>query len=149
MPLTALLGAVALASLPLLVGCSKPVDPASSAVSEAPKENGLETIPPADSSKFPKFENMSEWKNPYFVVREDGIGLVDLSNHEIHILTPEQIPAELASLGANAWPYGRVVLVTQGAPKNPTEQTKVDLRKNRALLAGTLKELDVEMKEFP
>jgi hypothetical protein len=82
-------------------------------------------------------------------VREDGIGFVDLSNHEIHILKPEEIPAELASLPSSAWPYGRVVLIAQASPKDATEQTKVTLRENRALLLGTLKELDVVFREAP
>ena len=92
---------------------------------------------------------MTGWRNPYLVVREDGIGFLDLSNREIHILKVEEIPAELVSLPSSAWPYGRVVMVAQAAPKNPTEQTKADLRKNRALLLGTLKELDVEFLEAP
>ena len=92
---------------------------------------------------------MRGWKNPYFVVREDGIGLVDLSNREVHILTPEQIPAELVSLGSDAWPYGRVVLISQAAPKNSTDAAKAEIRKNRGLLMGTLKELDVGVQEAP
>lgn len=92
---------------------------------------------------------MTEWKNPYLVVRDDGIGIVDLSNREIHMLQPEEIPAELASLGLSAWPYGRVVLVAQAVPKEPTDQTKQALPKNRALLLGTLKELDVDYREAP
>lgn len=132
-----------------MVACSKPPAPAPSTVSEAPKENGLESIPTPDPSKYPKFQDMSSWKNPYFVVRDDGIGLVDLENHEIHILTPEEIPAELASLGYKAWPYGRVVLVTEAAPKNATPEAKAEVRKNRALLAGTLKELEITMREYP
>ena len=132
-----------------LVSCSKPANTASTAESETHKETGLESIPAPDPSKFPKLQNMSGWKNPYFVVRDDGIGLVDLSNHEVHILTPEQIPAELVSLGSAAWPYGRVVLVTQAVPKDANDQTKATIRKNRALLAGTLKELNVQMEEFP
>ncbi len=109
----------------------------------------MESIPAPDPSKYPKFLDMSSWKNPYFVVREDGIGLVDLENHEVHILTPEQIPAELASLDSKAWPYGRVVLVTEAAARNPTNEAKAEVRKNRALLAGTLKELEITMREFP
>jgi hypothetical protein len=42
-----------------------------------------------------------------------------------------------------------VVMVAQAVPKNPTDQTKADLRKNRALLLGTLKELDVQFQEAP
>ena len=33
---------------------------------------------------------MTGWKNPYLVVREDGIGFLDLSNREIHILKVEE-----------------------------------------------------------
>jgi hypothetical protein len=132
-----------------MVACSKPPEAAPSKGSVAPKENGLEAIPAPDPSKYPNFKDLSGWKNPYFVVREDGIGLVDLENHEVHILTPEQIPAELASLGSHAWPYGRVVLVTEAAPRNSTVEAKAEVRKNRALLAGTLKELEITMREFP
>ena len=143
------LGVAAFMWLALLVACSKPPEAASTVATEAPAATGLERIPPPDRSKYPKFQDMRDWKNPYFVVRDDGIGFVDLANHEVHILTPEQIPAELVSLPSSAWPYGRVVLVTEAAPKIPTDQAKAEVRKNRGLLAGTLKELDVEVREFP
>jgi hypothetical protein len=131
-----------------LVACSKPPQaPAEQA--ETPQATGLESIPVPDASKYPNFSDMTGWKNPYLVVREEGIGFVDLSNREIHVLKQEEIPAELVALPSSAWPYGRVVLVAQSAPKNPSEQTKADLRKNRALLLGTLKELDVQVREAP
>jgi hypothetical protein len=129
-----------------LVACSKPPQPAAT---EAPQPTGLESIPMPDPSKYPGLSDMRSWQNPYLVVREDGIGMVDLSNREIHMLKPEEVPAELVSLPSSAWPYGRVVLVAEAVPKNPTDQTKADLRKNRALLLGTLKELDVQFREAP
>jgi hypothetical protein len=132
--------------LGVLVGCSKPPQPETA---ETPQPTGLESIPAPDPSKYPNFSDMTAWKNPYLVVREDGIGFVDLSNREIHVLKQEEIPAELVALPSSAWPYGRVVLVAQAAPQNPSEQTKADLRKNRALLLGTLKELDVQVREAP
>jgi hypothetical protein len=137
---------VAIALLLALVACSKPPQPEPE---EAPKPTGLESIPMPDPTKYPRFSDMTGWKNPYLVVREDGIGFVDLSNREIHILKPEEIPAELVSVSSSGWPYGRVVLVAQAMPKNPSDQTKADLRKNRALLLGTLKELDVQFVEAP
>lgn len=129
-----------------LVGCSKPPQPETT---ETPQPTGLESIPAPDPSKYPNFSDLTAWKNPYLVVREDGIGFVDLSNREIHVLKQEEIPAELVALPSSAWPYGRVVLISQAVPKNPSEQTKADLRKNRALLLGTLKELDVQVREVP
>jgi len=139
-------GTVILMLLGALLGCSKP---AETPTVEMRQPTGLESIPAPDPSKYPPFSNMGGWKNPYFVVREDGIGFVDLSNREIHMLKPEEIPAELVSLPSSAWPYGRVVLVAQAVPKNPTKETKADLRKNRALLLGTLQELDVQFREAP
>ena len=129
-----------------LVACSKPPQPETT---ETPQPTGLESIPAPDPSKYPPFSDMRGWKNPYLIVRGDGSGFVDLSNREVHILKLEEIPAELVSLPSSAWPYGRVVLVAQAVPKNPSEQTKADLRKNRALLLGTLKELDVQFREAP
>jgi len=144
--IASLLLALLLASL---AACSKPPEPAPAVAQEAPRTTGLESIPPADRSKYPGFDDMRGWKNPYFVVRDDGIGFVDLSNREVRILTPEQIPAELASLGYGAWPYGRVVLVTEATPKTPGDTAKAEIRKNRGLLMGTLKELDVAVQEAP
>jgi hypothetical protein len=139
---------VALVLLVILAACSKPPQP-EPAAGPQPQPTGLESIPVADPSKYPRLSNMNTWQNPYLVVRGDGIGMVDLSNREIHMLKPEEIPAELVSLPSSAWPYGRVVLITQAVPKDPTDQTKADLRKNRALLLGTLKELDVRYFETP
>jgi hypothetical protein len=137
---------VVLALLASLIACSKPQQPETA---DAPKTTGLESIPEPDSSKFPDIGDMRDWKNPYFVVREDGIGLVDLSSREIHLLKQEEVPAELVSLPSSAWPYGRVVLITQAIPTNLSAQTKEELRKNRGLLIGTLKELDVQVREVP
>ncbi len=129
-----------------LVSCSKPPQ---AEPTETQRVTGLESIPAADPAKYPPFSNMSGWKNPYLIVRDDGIGFLDLANREIHLLKPEEVQAELVALPSSAWPYGRVVLVAEAVPKAPSEQTKADVRKNRALLLGTLKELDVQYREAP
>jgi hypothetical protein len=140
---------IALILLGCCVACTKPEAPASQPAAETPKETGLERIPEADPSKYPKMGELAGWKNPQLVVREDGFGLVDLENHEVHILTLEQIPAELVSLPETAWPYGRVVLVSPAMPAGASEQTKTRLRENRGLLIGTLKELQVRPYAVP
>ena len=142
------LSLVSLLLLAALVACSKPPQPEVTETAE-PQATGLERIPQPDPSKFPTLSNMSSWQNPYLVVREDGIGFVDLSNHEIHILKQEEVPAQLVSLLSSAWPYGRIVMVAQAMPKDASDETKAAIRKNRALLLGTLKELDVQVREAP
>ena len=130
------------------VACSKPESPAPTP-SAAPKESGLERIAEPDSSKFPRLQDLAQWKNPQLVVREDGIGLVDVENHEVHILKLEQVEAELVSLPATAWPYGRAILLSQAAPSDNSDQAKAKLRENRGLLVGTLKNLQVKIREAP
>ncbi len=137
---------VALILIVALTACSKPQPPEPT---ETQHVTGLESIPAADPAKYPPFSNMSGWKNPYLIVRDDGIGFLDLANREIHLLKPEEVEAELVALPSSAWPYGRVVFVAEAVPKAPSEQTKADVRKNRALLLGTLKELDVQFREAP
>lgn len=132
-----------------LAACSKPAQPDASTANQMRSPTGLERIPLPDPTKYPPVRNMSGWQNPYLIVREDGIGSLDLSNREIHLLTQEEVPAELVALPLSAWPYGRVVLVAQAIPRNPSADTKANLRKNRALLLGTLKELDVQFVEAP
>jgi hypothetical protein len=129
-----------------LVACAGPVPSEPGRTSQP---ISLESIPAPDPAKYPVVRDMVHWQNPYLVVRQDGIGLVDLANSEIHMLKPEEILGRLVSLPSSAWPYGRVVLVAEAVPKNPTEQTKADVRKNRALLLGTLKEMDVQYRETP
>jgi len=135
-----------LASLALLVvlsGCEKPADTTLSASTRTRKN--LESIPAPDPSKYSGLRDLSSWQNPRLIVRQDGIGLVDLNNHEIHILQPDEVPAQLGALPPSAWPYGRVVLVTQVETKNLTDQMKADLRKNRGLLVGTLMAMEVQI----
>ena len=132
-----------------MTACTKAPVPAPQTSAETQSPTGLESIPDADHSKYPSISDLSGWKNPYLVIREDGIGLVDLSNREIRLLKQEEVQAELVSLPSDAWPYGRVVLVSQAISANPSEQTKNHLRENRGLLMGTLKELKVQVQEAP
>jgi hypothetical protein len=127
--------------LGLFAGCDRPDIRSGPAASPA----ALQSIPAPDSSKYSSLRNLKNWQNPQLIVRPDGIGLVDVANHEIHILQPDQVLARLASLPPSAWPYGRVVLVTEVETMNPADHVKADLRKNRGLLVGTLKTMDVQI----
>ena len=133
-------------------GCNKP--PAENAAPEssatpAPQPTGLDAVPAPEPSQYLAVKDLKDWKNPYLIVRGDGIGFVDLDNHEIHILKIEEVPAKLNSLPLEAWPYGRIVLVGQAVPEDASDATKAELRKSRGLLVGTLKDLKVVVKEAP
>ena len=80
---------------------------------------------------------MRNWRNPYLIVRTDGVALLDPADSaEIVLKTDELLPA-LARLPASAWPYGRVVAVSENGPKN-SEQDAISIRRNRGIVGGIL-----------
>lgn len=109
----------------------------------------IEALPPADAQKVSGVRDMKNWKNPYLIVRVDGVGLLDPANSEQKILTPDQLLAALGELPSSAWPYGRVVAVAENAPAGWSEADKAQLRRNRALVAGTLENLHVAINWVP
>jgi hypothetical protein len=130
----------------LLGSCAKPrkVAEATAISSEA----RIQQIPLADPQKYAGMQDMKAWRNPYLIVRADGVGLLDISNNEQQILDPDKLSDALAKLPAAAWPYGRVVAIEEiGAAGS--EQDKTKLRKNRALVAGALESMHVLINWVP
>lgn len=109
----------------------------------------IEALPPADAQKVSGVREMKNWKNPYLIIRVDGVGLLDPANNEQKILTPDQLLPALGELPSSAWPYGRVVAVAENAPAGSSEADKAQLRRNRALVAGTLENLHVVINWVP
>jgi hypothetical protein len=140
---------VSLILLAALVACAKPPGAGPKAATQATKPTVLDSVPFPDPAKYSSLRDLKGWQNPYLIVRDDGIGLVDLSNHEVHILKPDEVPTELTALPSSAWPYGRVVLLSEAVPRIPTDQAKAEVRKNRGLLAGTLKQMNIQIREAP
>jgi len=91
---------------------------------------------------------MKSWRNPYLIVRVDGVGLLDVSNNEQQIVNPDKLSEALAKLPVSAWPYGRVVAI-QEINAASSDDDKIKLRKNRALVAGTLESMQVLINWVP
>jgi hypothetical protein len=123
--------------------CSAPPKAADTSVSA---EARLQSIPPADPSKAGSGK-INSWQNPYLMIRENGIALVDFNNNEERILKGTQILDALAALPSSAWPYGRVVAVEE-TNKGSAEQ-RVEIRRNRAIVAGTLESANILIHWVP
>jgi hypothetical protein len=134
-------------SLAVLTACSSSKSPSSVGSSVNPLLR-IESLPPADTQQISAVRDMKNWKNPYLIVRVDGVGLLDPADSEQKILTPDQLLAALADLPSSAWPYGRVVAVAESAAA-ASETEKAQLRRNRALVAGTLESLQVVINWVP
>jgi hypothetical protein len=142
-----LLLSVLAASLVILASCAKPPSAPAQAASVSP-EARIQQIPAADPQKYAALKDMKAWRNPYLIVRLDGVGLLDVSNSEQQIVDPDKLPEALAKLPASAWPYGRIVAIHE-ISANASDQDHATLRKNRALVAGSLESMKVEINWVP
>jgi hypothetical protein len=130
----------------VLAYCAKPPR-APEEAAESP-EARIQQIPPADPQKYTGLRDLKAWRNPYLIVRADGVGLLDVSNNEQQIVNPDKLSEALARLPASAWPYGRVVAI-QEIDAGISAEDKIKIRKNRALVAGTLESMQVLINWVP
>ncbi len=80
----------------MLASCAKPPSAPAQAAASAGPEARIQQIPPADPQKYATLKDMKAWRNPYLIVRLDGVGLLDVSNNEQQIVDPDKLPEALA-----------------------------------------------------
>ena len=135
--------AVVLAGGVSLVACSA----RQSAAQPPPPEIVLQAIPAADQAQVERIHDMKNWRNPYLIVRPDGVALLDVADSaEIRLKPGELLPA-LAALPASNWPYGRVVAETENDKASAEEQ--VEIRRNRGIVGGMLQDAHIAIKWVP
>jgi hypothetical protein len=128
-----------------LVACSRQNAPASPDATSL-----LQSIAPADASKYPSLQESKHWSNPYLVIRTDRVGLLTgIAANEEQILKPEEILNVLAQLPASAWPYGRAVAVLVDEKPATPEPDKIALRRNRGIVEGELEGAQVAIRWIP
>jgi hypothetical protein len=135
-------GAAAFLLLSATLACSS--QPAAKA--PAP-EAVLAAIPAADPAKYEHIRDMKQWRNPYIIVRTDGVALYDSADSTEIILKPDELLAALARLPASNWPYGCVVAATE--VNGATEQDGIAIRRNRGIIGGMLQGAHVAVKWVP
>jgi hypothetical protein len=109
----------------------------------------LQAIPAADPAQYDHIQNMKQWRNPYLIVRTDGVALYDSADSAEIILKPEEVLTALAKLPASYWPYGRVVAAAETTASRASEQDGVAIRRNKGIVGGTLEDAHVAVKWVP
>ena len=128
----------------VIVGCSS-----RQAAAPVPDPSAtLQAIPAADPALIERIRDMKTWRNPYLIVRTDGVALLAAAdNAEIRLKTAELLPA-LAALPTSNWPYGRVVAAAESATKT-SEQDGVTIRRNKGIIGGILQGAHIAIKWVP
>jgi hypothetical protein len=106
-----------------------------------------ERIPKPDPTKYQSVRDGVDWKNPYLIVRPDGVVILGMTP-AAQTITVESVPAVLQKLPDAAWPYGLIVAVQDvGIVGGITDTPRIDA--NRTKLLKLLKELDVAVDRWP
>ena len=134
--------AIALLGISML-GCS------SQKPAQAPDPGTvLQTIPQADAAQYTRIQDMKTWRNPYLIVRADGVALLDSADNAEIILKTDDVLGALAHLPASDWPYGRVVAATEDGGR-ASEQNGVAIRRNKGIVGGMLAGAHIAVKWVP
>jgi hypothetical protein len=108
----------------------------------------LQAIPAADVAQYDRVQDMKKWRNPYLIVRTDGVALFDSADSAEIILKPEELLAALARLPASNWPYGRVVAAAENGVRT-TEREGIAIRRNKGIVGGMLEGAHIAIKWVP
>jgi hypothetical protein len=103
-------------------------------------------IPRADPARYRNVRDGKDWKNPYLVVRRDGVEIVGVTSAEPAVPL-DSVGPELKKLPASSWPYGLVVAVQDISLGSAADWPKV--HSNRAKLLKTLKKLGIRAELWP
>jgi len=107
----------------------------------------LQAIPAADPARYEHVKDTRNWRNPYLIVRADGVALFDSADSAEIILKPEEVLRALSQLPGSNWPYGRVVAATETT--RTSEQEGVAIRRNKGIVGGLLEGAHVAVKWVP
>jgi hypothetical protein len=104
-------------------------------------------IPGPDPKKYQGIRDAKDWRNPYLIVRPDGIEVVGVTDGGSP-MTVDAVTAVLERLPDSAWPYGLVVAI-QGNGRAVSESDRSRIETNRNLLLGRLNDLGVIVGFWP
>ena len=135
---------LSLSVLSLAAGCSAKPEAAATPDPSAV----LQALPPADPAKYERIHDMKNWRNPYLLIRTDGVALLDTADSAEILLKPDELLPALAKLPASNWPYGRVVAAAENGVR-ASEKDGVAIRRNKGIVGGILQGAHITVEWIP
>ena len=89
-------------------------------------------IPKPDPKKWHAVRDAKDWKNPYLIVRRDGIEIVGMTAVG-QAIPVDSVPGVLKGLPESAWPYGLVVAVQDIGLRSQGDPQRIEANRKRLL----------------
>src|SRR5438105_13838782 len=90
-------------------------------------------IPKPDPKKYHTVGDAKDWKNPYLIVRRDGIEVVGVTTAG-EAIPVDSVPGVLKGLRDSAWPYGLVVAVQDIGLRSEGDSPRIKANRRRLLM---------------
>ena len=103
-------------------------------------------IPKADPKKYHAVQDAKDWKNPYLIVRRDGIEIIGVPAGG-QTIPVDSVPGVLKGLPDSAWPYGLVVAVQDIGLVSEGDPPLIEANRKRLLML--LKKLAIAVTPWP
>lgn len=104
-------------------------------------------IPAPQPEKYEHVRDANDWRNPYLIVRPDGIEIVGMTPLG-RAIPVESVQDVLEGLPVSEWPYGLIVAVQDiGIQSGKTDGTRIEA--NRVKLLHLLKQLGIRVDRWP
>jgi len=105
-------------------------------------------IGPANPQRYRSIHDAKDWANPYLVIRPEVISK-DLPSGSLMGVPATDLRRTLISLPVTAWPYGRVVAVSDVGIREADLSDEKALTDTRNSALATLKTLQVTVERWP
>ena len=113
-----------------------------------PVAKGFALVPPADLTATQRARTPVEWKNPFLVIRSEGVEMnTSRGSSGLNAVSVSRMREILLSLPVDAWPYGRIVAVQEISIRSRNDDRSID--RNRSELESMLKDLDITINWWP
>src|SRR6267142_1798970 len=99
-----------------------------------------------DPKKYHAVQDAKDWKNPYLIVRRDGIEIIGVTAVGQPIPV-DSVPGVLKGLPDSAWPYGLVVAVQDIGLVSEGDPPRIEANRKRLLML--LKKLGIAVDLWP
>lgn len=103
-------------------------------------------IPSADRSKYEKVQGWPDWKNPYLLIKRDGIE-VHYEGGNRQLVSLDALARTLVALPVSAWPYGRIIAVCENGLRSDGDTDLIERNTHGA--EKVLRELGLEIDWWP
>ena len=103
-------------------------------------------IPKHDPKKYHAVQDAKDWKNPYLIVRRDGIEIIGMTAVG-QAIPVDSVPGVLKGLPDSAWPYGLVVAVQDIGLVSEGDPPRIEANRKRLLML--LKKLAIVVDLWP